>query len=123
MPATSCAYQSVGYALAQLVRDNPSVGKTICYLRIEGGIGKDLHTIAQNAPNVQTLYASMHVRSSNGVAGLRKALPALDPASVYIHHSSSIRSSKAMWEAERLVQLAINSAWTHVVSGVRYNLI
>ncbi|GJE89701.1 hypothetical protein PsYK624_058070 [Phanerochaete sordida] len=104
-------------AVAALIRSNPIVGKAIRRLRIEGGCGKNLHTIVRHAPNVHTLYICVHVKASEGIAGLRKALPLLQPRKLYWQHSY-LRSNKPATEAKELLQKCIAGGWTSLRSVV-----
>ncbi|GJE89703.1 hypothetical protein PsYK624_058090 [Phanerochaete sordida] len=98
-------------AVAALIRSTPVVGQAIRRLRIEGGCGKDLYTIVRNAPNVHTLYICVHVKASEGIAGLRKALPLLQPRKLYWYHEQS-QLNKPAKEAKELLQSCIARRWT-----------
>jgi hypothetical protein len=103
-------------AVAKLVQTNSAIGKAIRMLRVEGGMGRDLYTIVKHAPNIETLYISMHIGLSEGITGLRKSLPVISPITVYIHSSDHLKSNKVIDEACKLVRLALTQSWTKMAS-------
>ena len=103
-------------AVAALVKSSPEVGRAIRYLRLEGGMGKDLHTIIKGAPNIHTLWITPHIRSSEGIAGLRKSLALLQPRNLYLLLSRHLKHNKSSTEAQGLILSAISSTWKELVS-------
>ena len=83
-------------AVAALVKTHPALGKAIRMLRVEGGMGKDLYTIARNAPNVHALYLSVQMRSSEGISGLRRAMPMLNPTTLYLYSTTTRVTNKSV---------------------------
>lgn len=71
--------------LADFLQKHPEVGKAIRHLRLEGGMGRELFQVARWVVGLQTLYVSLHVRASESVAGLAKALPVLKPRVLRLH--------------------------------------
>ncbi|GJE89698.1 hypothetical protein PsYK624_058040 [Phanerochaete sordida] len=102
-------------AIAAVLRANPGVGKAVRRLRIEGGCGKELYTIVKHAPNVDTLYICLHVKASEGIAGLRKALPLMRPQKLYWLHRG-LTLNKAAVEAKALLEKCIAEIWTSLRS-------
>ena len=47
--------------VAQLVKNDPAIGRMIRYLRLEGGMGRDLYTLVRYTPNADTLYVSLQI--------------------------------------------------------------
>lgn len=103
-------------AVAQLVKSNPDVGRAIRYLRLEGGMGRDLYTIVKNAPNIHTLWITPHVRASEGIVGLRKSLALLQPRKLCLL-IRELKRNKSSAEAERLITLAVAGTWKELVSN------
>lgn len=103
-------------AIAQLLKANPSLGRAIRWLRLEGGLGKDLHAIAKFTPNIDMLLMCFRVRASEGVAGFRKALPLLNPTKLYLVSSGYGRDTKARMEIKALLYVALENNWISLVS-------
>ncbi|KAK6996843.1 hypothetical protein R3P38DRAFT_3626103 [Favolaschia claudopus] len=76
-------------ALEETLQDNPELGRFIKKLRVEGGYGPAMHTILQAAPNVQDLFVSLCIWSTDRTAGLRKGLALLNPRRVIIDDPSA----------------------------------
>lgn len=108
--------------VAQVIKSDPGLGKTVRYLRLEGGMGRDLHTIIKHAPNIHTLWITPCVRASEGISGLKKSLTLLNPRKLYVFAMQS-RSNKAAVEAEQLLLSCIEISWTTLVSHPFLNVI
>ncbi|EKM49654.1 uncharacterized protein PHACADRAFT_154152 [Phanerochaete carnosa HHB-10118-sp] len=104
-------------AVAHIISFDTHLGEEIKYLRLEGGLGKHLPVVLAHAPNVHTLYISLHVPASEAIRGLHKALSLVHPRKLYIYYrTSEFRSTKAMREAKRYLQSAIATQWETLVS-------
>lgn len=103
-------------AVAELVKANPAVGRAIKYLRLEGGMGKDLVTIVKYAPNIHTLWITPHVRASESITGLRKTIALLQPRKLYFFLMAYIRGNKTEDEIQRLIAPCIARSWASLVS-------
>lgn len=88
-------------------------------LRLEGGFGRHLPVVIKHAPNIEVLYISLHVPTSESIRGLHKALSLLQPKTLYMHYRiSHARSTKVIRDAKNLVQSAIASQWTSLTNIV-----
>ncbi|KAK6977493.1 hypothetical protein R3P38DRAFT_3123259 [Favolaschia claudopus] len=76
-------------ALEETLQDHPELGRFIKKLRVEGGYGPAMHTILQSAPNIQDLFISLCIWSTDRTAGLRKGLALLNPRRVIIDDPSA----------------------------------
>lgn len=104
-------------AVADVLKANPAVGRAVKYLRLEGGMGKDLQTVAQYAPNIHTLWMSPHIRSSESITGLKKVIAQLQPRTAYVLiRGWSGQTNKTAVEVERLVIPCIAREWASLVS-------
>lgn len=101
-----------------MIKSDRGVGKTVRYLRLKGGMGRDLHTIIKHAPNLHTLWITPCVRASEGISGLKKSLTLLNPRKLYVFAMQS-RSNKA----EQLLLSCIEISWTTLVSYPFLNII
>ncbi|EKM49681.1 uncharacterized protein PHACADRAFT_106695 [Phanerochaete carnosa HHB-10118-sp] len=90
--------------LARLFKANPAIGAATRYLRLEGGLGKDLHDVARMTPNVHTLYLNISIRGTESIAGLRRALPILKLSKLYLTYMSYAGESKVIREGRELVE-------------------
>ena len=103
-------------AIAQLLTANPFLGRSIRWLRLEGGLGRELNVIAKLAPNIDSLLLSFHVRASEGVAGLRRAVALMNPTN--LHLVCTIQDTKAKLEIASLLCNALKTNWTFLVSNI-----
>ncbi|KAK7001539.1 F-box domain-containing protein [Favolaschia claudopus] len=76
-------------ALEETLQDHPELGRFIKKLRVEGGYGPAMHTILQAAPNIQDLFVSLSIWSTDRTAGLRNGLALLNPRRVIIDDPSA----------------------------------
>lgn len=97
-------------AVAALLVRETQLGRMVRCLRLEGGMGKELVSVARCAPNVRALYVSLHVKASESVVGLRKSVALLAPAALYIHGGSG-NHNKRYFEAALIVERAVKDQW------------
>lgn len=103
-------------AVAELVKADATVGRAMKYLRLEGGMGKDLVTIAKHAPNIHTLWITPHVRPSESITGLKKIITLLQPRKLYyLLRAHSRRGNKTGDEIQKLIVPCIARSWTSLV--------
>lgn len=105
-------------AIAELLKKNPALGTAIRSLRLDGGMGKELYTIIDHAPNIESLYVSLHFRPSQGIAGLRQALPLLNPTKLYLHNIELTAASTPSGK-QKLMEIAISDVWSSLVRRLR----
>lgn len=80
--------------VAILIKQNPILGRAVRQLKLFGGYGKDLHTIVKAAPNLQTVYLNMSMRSSDTITGIKRALSIMNPTRLYIEERPRKRNKK-----------------------------
>ena len=100
-------------AVAQVVVANPTVGRAIKYLRLEGGMGKDLATIVKCAPNIHTLWITLHLLAAESITGLRKTITLLQPRKFYFHMAE--RRNKTTEKVKELIISSIAQSWASLV--------
>lgn len=103
-------------SVARLLKSNPTVGKAVRYLRLEGGLGKDLITIAQHTTGLHTLYVCLYARCTDSVAGISKAFPLFRPAQLYVfdpvEYGCFNKNSRNILQC---LETSIAGAWTSLV--------
>lgn len=126
--ATPLLYQSISIrtsahaqAVATLIRANPNLGRAVRHLKLLGGYGRDLFTIAKAAPNVETLYLYISVKSSESVTGIKKALPLMNPTRLYLEDRPPHQNKKVDELHKALTESMAN--WTSLVSRVGHTLV
>lgn len=72
----------------------PALGRAVRQLKVFGGYGRHMGSIAGACPNVATLYIEINVKSSESIVGLQKALVLLSPARLYIESGQSHLNKK-----------------------------
>jgi hypothetical protein len=73
------------HALADALQANPTLGRHVKKLRIEGGYGSATHRILTLAPNIAVLYLSLIIWSEDSVSGLCRSLAIINPSRVILH--------------------------------------
>ncbi|EKM49691.1 uncharacterized protein PHACADRAFT_154199 [Phanerochaete carnosa HHB-10118-sp] len=124
--ATPLLYTSVAIrtpahaaAVAALLKATPGLGRALRQLKVFGGYGRDMATIAGASPNVETLYVYVSVKSNESTTGIKKALCALSPKRLFLEDRRVYRNKKVE-ELRKLVDEQI-ATWPRLVS--RYPVI
>lgn len=83
-------------------------------LRIDGGYGRDLLTVAKLTNNVRVLSVQLRTFSKYPTGGLARALACLNPAEVYLHGLGQRHETK---KAESNTQILLRAipGWTALV--------
>ncbi|GJE97711.1 hypothetical protein PsYK624_139320 [Phanerochaete sordida] len=97
-------------AVAQLLRAQPQVGRSVRCLRLEGGLGRDLVHIARAATRLESLYVEMRVKSADSITGLVKALPLLQPRHLYLENDFGRRDNKKIAEVRKAMEAYVRDA-------------
>lgn len=120
--ATPLLYESIGIGteaqmgrLAYTLRSNPTLGLIIRNLRLDGGFGKHLYTVAKCAPHIQTLSVRVHPDDRGANVGYLHALPCMKPTMLYVHGLLCDGHSKKQRIMVEATFLAIR-AWLPLVS-------
>lgn len=100
--------------VATLIKQNPILGRAVRRLKLLGGYGRDLNTIVKAAPNLQTVYLNMSMRSSDSITGIKKALSIMNPTRLYIEERPRKRNKKTT-ELRDLLNAHLGK-WTSLVS-------
>ncbi|KAI0793162.1 hypothetical protein BC629DRAFT_1593045 [Irpex lacteus] len=115
--ATPLLYETIGIGteaqmgrLAYTLRSNPTLGVMIRNLRLDGGFGKHLYTVAKCAPHIQTLSVRVHPGDRGANVGYLHALPSMKPTTLYVHGLLSEGHSKKQRIMVEATFLAIR-AW------------
>ena len=87
-------------------------------LRLEAGIGKDLYGLVKHAPNIRVLYISTKLRSWHSITGLQKAIPLLDPVTLYIF-SWPHRINEVVSKTRLMLLGALSGTWDQLVNSPR----
>ncbi|GJE91826.1 hypothetical protein PsYK624_079770 [Phanerochaete sordida] len=103
-------------SVARLAKANPTVGRTIRYLRLESGsTTRELSTLVKHAPNVHTVYIEGCLRHGDSYDGLQRAMRFLRPKTLYINNPFCVpqeSSRNVSRETNKMVLKAIVEAWT-----------
>lgn len=106
-------------AVAKTLRAKPRLGRAVRQLRLLGGYVRELHAVVRAAPGVAALLVSTHVPLQDAVAGLHRALPALQPRTLWIAGRSQGPRHAKQTAIEALVQSMVAGRWTALVRGVK----
>ncbi|GJE91881.1 hypothetical protein PsYK624_080320 [Phanerochaete sordida] len=106
--------------VAALLKAAPALGNAVRQLKIFGGYGKDMTTIAAACPNVETLYFYVSVKSNESIVGIKKALLLFSPTRLYLENRYAY-SNKKVNELRALLETQI-AKWprlteVHCASG------
>lgn len=82
--------------VATLIRQNPNLGRAVRQLKLFGGYGRDLHAVITAAPNLETVYLNMSMKSSDSLAGIKKAFSIMKPTRLYIEDRPARRNKKSI---------------------------
>ncbi|GJE91886.1 hypothetical protein PsYK624_080370 [Phanerochaete sordida] len=114
----SLALSSSGalHAVAAAVTADPRLGRAIRAVRLRGAYGPALYTILRAAPQLRALSIATTAAAEDSLAGLRRAVPALDPRVLCVY---SPLGGRGGWNAKRcqldaLLQSAVRT-WRNLV--------
>ncbi|KAJ7605914.1 hypothetical protein FB45DRAFT_464044 [Roridomyces roridus] len=74
-------------ALAAALRANPTLGRFIKKLRVEGGYAISMHKILQTAKNLTDICFGLQFQLGDNVCGLCRGLPLINPVRVVLAHT------------------------------------
>ncbi|KAJ7602361.1 hypothetical protein DFH06DRAFT_1488719 [Mycena polygramma] len=98
-------------ALAATLKANPTLGRFIKKLRVEGGYAISMLKILQSSKNITDLFLSLEIAPSDNACGLIRGLPLVDPVRVIIGDSSYYDRAEQLLEAlEKCIQTWKNLA-------------
>lgn len=81
--------QAQAKALEKALKENKLLGTFIKKLRLEGGFGSAMYPIIMAAPNVTDLFLSFEIISADGVSGLCRGLPKMNPTRVILYDQTA----------------------------------
>ncbi|KAG6910390.1 hypothetical protein DXG01_011105 [Tephrocybe rancida] len=82
-------------ALERALRGNSLLGTFINKLRVEGGLGSSMYNVLRLAPNMEELWLSLHIWSSDSVSGLCRGLPLANPRRLILYDDQHPFSTNA----------------------------
>ena len=93
------------------------VGQAVRYLRLDGGLGKELYQIALHIPRLHTIFVNLAIKSSDSIAGFKKALLLLSPVHLYVDkpRQSRMRENKNTQDARASLCTVLKEAWPSLV--------
>ncbi|KIP08944.1 hypothetical protein PHLGIDRAFT_354460 [Phlebiopsis gigantea 11061_1 CR5-6] len=100
--------------VAFVLKHDPRLGRSIRYLRLEGGYCKELLTIVELASSIEGLYVNLEIESSDSIVGLRKSLHILKPRVLYLHQLNLAglrRQNKNITESREILESMISEHW------------
>ncbi|KAJ7602497.1 hypothetical protein DFH06DRAFT_1115658 [Mycena polygramma] len=98
-------------ALAATLKANPTLGRFIKKLRVEGGYAISMLKILQSSKNITDLFLSLEIDSSDNACGLIRGLPLVDPVRVIIGDCSYYdRAEQLLGALEKCIQTWKNLA-------------
>lgn len=103
--------------LANTLQKKPTLGLLIRHIRLDGGYGLPLCTIAKAASNIRVLSLDLQVRSKTSITGLLRSLPCLNLTELYLHRVT--RDRREDNDESRALATAVLEAmkgWTSLVS-------
>ncbi|KAJ7718406.1 hypothetical protein DFH07DRAFT_973298 [Mycena maculata] len=72
------------HALQSALQSNPTLGKFVRKLRVEGGYGKCMHQILHETPNFIDVFVSLRIHASDSTVGLVSGLSLINPIRLII---------------------------------------
>ncbi|KAJ6478582.1 hypothetical protein C8R47DRAFT_638137 [Mycena vitilis] len=98
-------------ALAATLKANPTLGRFIKKLRVEGGYAISMLKILQSSKNLTDLFLSLEIAPYDNACGLIRGLPLVDPVRVIIGDSSYYdRAEQLLGALEKCIQTWKNLA-------------
>ncbi|KAI0684525.1 hypothetical protein BC835DRAFT_1389692 [Cytidiella melzeri] len=89
---------------ARTLQANPTLGRMVHNLRLEGGYGRLLPVVVKHAPNIGVLSLQTNNLPTLPNNGLLRALPCFNPTKVYLHDYSRQKTKKSQVNARAITK-------------------
>ncbi|KAJ6528779.1 hypothetical protein DFH09DRAFT_1371178, partial [Mycena vulgaris] len=99
-------------ALQATLKSSPDLGRYVKKLRVEGGFGNFMRDILQNTPNVNDIFLSLHIHSSDSSSGLALGLPLINPTRLILF-DFFLRNNKAVEDLMTTLKTCVPK-WNHL---------
>ncbi|KAJ7602506.1 hypothetical protein DFH06DRAFT_1488683 [Mycena polygramma] len=109
-------------ALAATLKVNPTWGRFIKKLRVEGGYAISMFKILQSSKNITDLFLTLEIASSDNACGLIRGLPLVDPVRVIVMSSQNGKLAQALeksiptWKKLAVLEVAHRDYWREELS-------